>query len=91
MNGKIELRMDTFSVFGLSEDADADAVRGALDGALQKLATRLARSPFARSGVKELAIERLSLGTLSADELLSERGAERLADELYSVLEGRLR
>lgn len=89
MSGKIEFRMDTLSVFGLEEDADAEAVRSTVDAALHKLAARLARSPFARSGVRELAIERLSLGTLPADELLSERGAERLADELYSALERR--
>jgi hypothetical protein len=82
----IAVRIDSISVLGLSEDAGEKAVQKTVQDALRKLAERLARSPLARSGVKELALERLSLDALPADELLSERGAERLADELYSAL-----
>ncbi|WP_437755103.1 hypothetical protein [Sorangium sp. So ce1389] len=83
---EIAVRIDSISVLGLSEDADEKAVQRAVQDALRKLAERLARSPLSRSGVKELALERLSLEAISADELLSERGAERLADELYSAI-----
>jgi hypothetical protein len=86
MTGDISIRLDSVSVFGLREDADGEAVRKTVQDALRKLAERLAKSPLGRSGVKELVLEKLSLDTLPADELLSERGAERLADELYSVL-----
>jgi hypothetical protein len=87
MNDGIELRIETFSIFGLPSETNADAMRQTVEAALRKLSTRLAGSPFERSGVREIALERLSLDTLSADELMSERGAERLADELYLALE----
>ncbi|NOK36373.1 hypothetical protein D7W79_17955 [Corallococcus exercitus] len=82
----ISVRIDSISVMGLSEGAGEQAVQATVQDALRRLAERLAKSPLARSGVKELALERLSLDTLPADELLSERGAERLADELYSAV-----
>ncbi|NRD44914.1 hypothetical protein [Corallococcus exiguus] len=82
----ITVRIDTISVLGLSEDARTQAVQATVQDALRRLAERLAKSPLARSGVQELALERLSLDALPADELLSERGAERLADELYSAV-----
>ncbi|AGP41505.1 hypothetical protein [Sorangium cellulosum] len=78
--------MDSLSVLGLSEGADAEAVQKTVEDALRRLGERLARSPLARAGVRELALERLSLDVLPADELLGARGAERLADELYSAL-----
>lgn len=86
MSRDITLRVDQISVFGLRDDADGEAVRKTIEDAMRKLAERLAKSPLARSGVKQLALEKLSLDTVPADELLSERGAERLADELYSAL-----
>ncbi|MFO0589354.1 MAG: hypothetical protein U0441_17585 [Polyangiaceae bacterium] len=82
----VRVHIDSISVLGLAEEADPKSVQKTVEDALRKLAERLARSPLSRSGVKEIAIERLSLDTLPADELLSERGAERLADELYSNL-----
>ncbi|WP_223645131.1 hypothetical protein [Corallococcus sp. EGB] len=86
----ISLRIDTISVLGLSDDARAQAIQATVQDALRRLAERLAKSPLARAGVQELALERLSLDALPADELLSERGAERLADELYSAVLRRL-
>lgn len=91
MNGRIELKIDALSITGLPDDADAQAVRQAVESAFRKLAARLARSPLERPGVRELTLERLSLDTISADELLSERGAERLADELYTAIGRTLR
>ncbi|RKG57574.1 hypothetical protein D7X30_18895 [Corallococcus sp. AB011P] len=82
----ISVRIDTISVLGLSDEVRAQAVQATVQDALRRLAERLAKSPLARSGVQELALERLSLDALPADELLSERGAERLADELYSAV-----
>lgn len=90
MSGKIDLRVGSLSVLGLSGEMDPSAARKTVEDALRKLAERLAKSPFARPGVRELVLERLSLDTLSADELLSERGAERLADELYSAIARRI-
>lgn len=86
MTGDVTIHIDSLSVLGLGDDADPEAVRKTVEAALRKLAERLARSPLSRSGARKLALERLSLDALPADELLSERGAERLADELYSVL-----
>jgi hypothetical protein len=82
----IAVRIDSILVLGLSEEAGEEAIQKTVQDALRKLAERLAKSPLARSGVKELALERLSLDALPTDELLSERGAERLADELYSAI-----
>jgi hypothetical protein len=84
----ITLRIDRISVLGLAEDADEKAVEKTLADALRQLAERLARSPLSRAGVEELALEDLALGSLPADELLSARGAERLADELYAAVLG---
>lgn len=67
---------------GLPEERFAETLRQALG----KAAEKLARSPLARSGFQRLALEKLELGTLSAEELLSDRGADLLADELYTAL-----
>ncbi|MEZ4293397.1 MAG: hypothetical protein R3B70_00350 [Polyangiaceae bacterium] len=83
---ELRLHIDRISVLGLTGDADEKAVKKTVEDAMRKLAERLARSPFARSGAMALALEELSLSTLPADELLGERGAERLADELYSAI-----
>jgi hypothetical protein len=90
MSARFSLRVETFSVFGLADDDDGEVLQRTIESALHKLAERLVGSPFERAGVRELALEQLSLGTLAVDELLSERGAERIADELYSALERRL-
>ena len=87
---RIDLTLDALQVLGLGEDVDTEAVKKTVEDALRRVAERLGRSPLSRSGARAYALETLSLGVLPADELLSERGAERLADELYSVLERRL-
>jgi hypothetical protein len=91
MNGRLEIRVDTLSVFGLADEPEAKAAEDAIERGLRRLAERLAGSPFERTAWREMAIESLSLSNLPADELLSERGAERFADELYSALMARLR
>lgn len=65
--------------------------RALLECALKKLGERLARSPvLGGRPLRPLVLERLSITTLSAEELLGPRGAERLADELYAELTRRL-
>lgn len=91
MKANIEVAMDSFAVLGLSEEPKDMDIQALLNDALTRLATRLASSPFARSGVRELALERLELDVIPADELLGPRGAERLADELYTALTRKIR
>lgn len=83
---EIAVRIDRLAVLGLTEDIDEKLVEKTVQDALGRFAKRLSRSPLSRSGVKELALEALSLDTIAADELLSERGAEQIADALYSAL-----
>lgn len=65
--------------------------RALLETVLRKLGERLARTAaFGGRSLRPLVLERLSITTLSADELLGPRGAERLADELYAELTRRL-
>ncbi len=65
--------------------------RALLEAALRNLGERLARSAaLGGRPLRPLVLERLSITTLSADELLGPRGAERLADELYAELTRRL-
>lgn len=53
------------------------------------LAERLKGSPFERWGKgRELLLEEIAVSTLSLDDLLGTRGAERLADELYKSILG---
>jgi hypothetical protein len=85
----IAVRIDRLALLGLA-DVDERAVEKTVQDALRRLAERLARSPWARAGVSELALDELALGTIAADELLGERGAERLADALYSALSRRV-
>jgi len=91
MTGTISIRVDALTILGLEADGrDAGAVRALLEDALGRLAARLARSPFARADARALALERLELDTLSADDVTGVRGAERLADELYAAIARRL-
>jgi hypothetical protein len=64
--------------------------RAILEAALRRLGERLANSPFQGQPLRSIALERLSIDTLSTEELLGPRGAERLADELYTALTRKL-
>ncbi|OJH34509.1 hypothetical protein [Cystobacter ferrugineus] len=64
--------------------------RALLEAALRKLGERLANAPFRFQPLQAIALERLSIDTLSTEELLGPRGAERLADELYAEITRRL-
>jgi hypothetical protein len=83
---ELQIRIDRL-VLDMGPDPGGSAERRALlDDALKRLADRLSSSPLARLEPRKVALERLSIGALSTDELLGPRGAERLADELYAAL-----
>jgi hypothetical protein len=90
MSERVSVRLETFSVLGLDAADGGERVRAVLEEALARVASRLASSPFGRAGIRELALERLELGALAADELCGPRGAERLADALYAALSRRI-
>jgi hypothetical protein len=83
------LRLEINEVIVRTE-AEREEVEGAtpvVREAFRLLAERLERSPFGRSGeAAQYALDRLEVTVLPLDELLSPRGAERLADELYRQL-----
>lgn len=90
MSARVALHIGALSFEEGEGPADEARVREAIEGALERLGERLERSPLGRSGAERLAIERLELELASLDDLLSPRGAERLADELYVTLTRRL-
>jgi hypothetical protein len=84
----IDLDIESFTISGF--DGDPQGVRPVLQAALSLVATRLAKSPFARMPNKRLALAELELGTLSAQEIIAPGGAEKLAEALYQSLERNL-
>ncbi|MEM6791388.1 MAG: hypothetical protein AAF715_27975 [Myxococcota bacterium] len=86
---KIELEIDSIGLLGWPEGA-ADRASDLMERALGLVAERLAGSPWARSGLEDLVLDRLELDVIPVDELLGPRGAERLADELYTALNRRM-
>ncbi len=91
MSPRIEIRVDHMALeLGPLPGGDA-AKRALVERALERLAERLSGSPLAHSGRPfQRALERLSTSGLSEDELTGPRGAEALADELYTELTRRL-
>lgn len=86
---KIELEIDSIGLLGWPE-SEAERASELMERALGLVAQRLAGSPWARSGLEDLVLERLELDVIPVDELLGPRGAERLADELYTALNRRM-
>ncbi len=87
----LDLRIEHLTLDLASGAGGTAEQRAVLEAALRKLGERLARSPaLGGRPPRPLVLERLSITTLSAGELLGPRGAERLADELYAELTRRL-
>lgn len=86
MTPTIDIDIGALTVLGWPFEHKDHDVPQLLEQALRRVAERLARSPLGRAGVRELALERLELDAIPADELLGPRGAERLADELYAAI-----
>jgi hypothetical protein len=84
----IDLDIESFTITGFV--GDPQGARPVLEKALTLVATRLAKSPFARMPTKRLALAELELGTVSAQEIVAPGGAEKLADALYLSLERNL-
>lgn len=70
-----------------AERVKLEAATPTIQEAFRLLGERLDRTPFGQFGdARQYAVGRLEIGTVPLDELLSPRGAERLADELYRQL-----
>jgi hypothetical protein len=64
-----------------------ERVAPAIEEAFRLLATRLEQVPLGRiDEARDRLVSMLEIDVLPLDELLSARGAERLADELYRQL-----
>jgi hypothetical protein len=86
-----QLRIDRLVLDMDGDRATADRARAVIRDALQRLSARLQSSPFARRAPSEaIALERVTLDVLPMNELFGPRGAERLADELYTELTRRI-
>jgi hypothetical protein len=86
----LDIRIDRLVLEIGASPGGAASGRALVEAALKKVAERLAGSPFHAQSLGPIVLERLSIGTLSAADLLGRRGAERLADELYAELARRL-
>jgi hypothetical protein len=81
------LEIDEVVVLTEAERVELEAAAPAIREAFRLLGERLDRSPFGQFGeARTYAIARLETTAVPLDELLSPRGAERLADELYRQL-----
>lgn len=70
-----------------AERARLESAAPAVEEAFRLLAERFRGTPFERfANVRAYAIDRIEVTALPLDELLSPRGAERLADELYQQI-----
>ena len=89
MHHDLRVDIDALTLADADDDVDVARVSATVHDALERLAERLARSPFARGGARSLALEQLQLDALTVDDLLAPGGAERLADALYASLSRR--
>jgi hypothetical protein len=84
---RLRLEVGTVVVRAQGERHKVDRVAPAVEEAFRQLAALLERTPAGRFGdVQERVIASLDTGALPLDELLSPRGAERLANEWYRRL-----
>lgn len=81
---RITLEIDEVTLQAEAEREQLEGAAPAIQEAFRLLAERLDRTPFGGSGeARQFSIDLLEITVLPLDELLSPRGAERLADELY--------
>ena len=72
-----------------AERAQAEQLSTVVREAFARLAELLGRAPLTKwSGQGELVIGQLTVGSLTMDELLGPRGADRLAEQLYQQISG---
>lgn len=87
----LHLSIDTLTVETEGERRDLEQVPSVLRAALRQLGERLAALPSEQAALRGLALERLEIEVASLDEVLGDRGAERLADALFARLTERPR
>lgn len=84
---RITLDIGQVVVLTEAERAELERAEPAIREAFRMLGERLDRTPFRQFGeARNYTLERLEVSSLPLDELLSPRGAERLADELYQQI-----
>ncbi len=87
MNGALEISIGRLVVETAAESRSAEGIPERLREAFESLAEKLRRAPAARRlALRQRVIETLDLSALSTEELLGQRGAERLAEELYQQI-----
>ena len=83
----VQLRVDELRLEVESDQEVVSALGPVVKEAFERLARRLEGGPLQRfAGAEAIAIERLDASVLPVEELLGERGAERLAEVLYDGL-----
>ena len=87
----VQLRVDRLVVDTHAEREAAERVPAALREALKKLGEKLAARPSDAAAMRQLSLERLEIEVGSVEEILGERGAERLAERLFVDLTRRTR
>ena len=81
---RVELRVERLAVRTEAEVRDGGALDPVLRRAMALLGERLARLPGSRwEGAADLALEEVTVDDLTWEQLVSPRGAERLADALF--------
>jgi hypothetical protein len=88
---ELTLSIENVVVLSEGEQGTLERVSEVAQRAFVLLAERLKGSPFERwGGARELLLDKIAISPLPLDDLLGTRGAERLADELYTaILEAR--
>jgi hypothetical protein len=87
--GNITLKVGEIQLDIEANEREVQLVNAMLLQAFEKLAQRLETHPLSRSiNVPNLVYDRLQIGPFTVQELLSDRGADRLAEDLYKQLVG---
>lgn len=90
MTRALVLNIGQVRIDALGNPEDADRIEATLRDGLEKLAERLASSPFGRDPeAMGVALSQLQIDTLSKEDWLDARGAARVADILYKAISAR--